>query len=49
MLIFQKRNDRVERWNSAVQSPEPQQRQSARKRVSDVEIFRTMGIGMGTA
>lgn len=46
-LMFQKRNERIERWNAqsaGKAAPTPE-----RRRVSDMELFQTMGIASGSA
>ena len=44
-LYLRKRNERIERWNAAAQSTaEPQAQPQTRRRVTDMELFQTMGI-----
>jgi hypothetical protein len=49
MLIFSKRNERIERYNAQMQSSDhaavPYNQPERRQRVDSIELFKIMGIG----
>jgi hypothetical protein len=51
--MFQKRNQRIERWNAQARTtsdePPANMQFHGKRRVSDVELFKTMGITEGNA